>query len=234
MTILTILKHIAHPNQPLMGGFPRLDWRKKYKVDFELNGSSPTEYPQVVMPRLGAAIILPAKGGGRNIKKGPGEGCLCQYVLQHHLLGFHDNVALSAGRHRYVPDLAYIDAERGIFIDIENDEPYTIGRKIPTHCMGGKDEERNQAFSHSGWIIVRFSERQSFENPAGCIRFIYDLLRKIDPSVDMPPCLEKASPTKAEPRWDYKRAKLLAAKDYRKSYMNKKLEWRLYYTFLSH
>lgn len=131
--ILSILKYLFNPRHPLINDYPRIDPGWKYAVGFDKPDGSSTEYPQVIMPKRGTLITLPSRGRGKNTKKGPGEGYLCWYVLRHNLKGFYDNVALTVGGHRYVPDFAYIDTERGIFIDIENDEPYTIGKRIPTH-----------------------------------------------------------------------------------------------------
>lgn len=131
--ILSILKYLFNTRHPLINDYPRIDPGRKYAVGFDKPDGSSTEYPQVIMPKRGTLITLPSRGRGKNTKKGPGEGYLCWYVLRHNLKGFYDNVALTVGGHRYVPDFAYIDTERGIFIDIENDEPYTIGKRIPTH-----------------------------------------------------------------------------------------------------
>ena len=229
--LISILKYLLNTKQPLINDFPQIDRRRQYFVGFDIPSGDATVYPQVIMPKKGTLIKLPTKGRGKNTKKGPGEGYLCWQVLRHHLKGFYDNVAVSVGGHRYVPDLAYIDEEHGIFIDIENDEPYVMSSRIPTHYTG-KDDDRNRAFTEAGWIVVRFSERQDFNNAAGSLKFVYDLIKKINPTSSLPSCLQNIRPVELESRWSYDHARQLAAADYRMTYMGKKIEWWLYNRFL--
>lgn len=230
--LLSIIKYLLNTRRPLIDNMPQLDRRRQHYVGFDMPSGDATVYPQVIMPKKGTLITLPTKGRGKNTKKGPGEGYLCWQVLRHHLEGFYDNVAVSVDGHRYVPDLAYIDEEHGIFIDIENDEPYVMSSLIPTHYIG-KDEVRNRTITKAGWIVVRFSERQSFDNTINCLRYVYDMIRSVNPDIVLPNCLEHVAPVSAEPRWNYKRAKQLASDNYRLEYMNKKIEWKIYNSFFS-
>jgi len=60
----------------------------------------------------------------------------------------------------YYPDIAFIDVEKDILIDIEIDEPYSRS-KIPTHFIGDlNDIQRNKFFTANGWYVIRFSENQ--------------------------------------------------------------------------
>ena len=126
-------------------------------------------YPLLLASHLGTAIVMPNKG--KNCKKGPGEQLLALWIMRHRLKGFYDNLTLRVGGHRYEPDLVYIDEQRGIFIDIENDEPYTLGKRIPTHYLG-KDDQRNSDITAAGWIVLRFSEKQLIDTPARVVRTI--------------------------------------------------------------
>ena len=101
------------------------------------DGNAPQLYPLMLAPQQGTAIIMPQQG--KNCKKGPGEQWLALWIWGHSIKGFYDNLALTTKGHRYEPDLAYIDEQRGIYIDIENDEPYTMGKRTPTHYLGKDD-----------------------------------------------------------------------------------------------
>ena len=186
-------------------------------------------YPLLLASHPGTAIVMPNKG--KNCKKGPGEQWLALWIMRHRLKGFYDNLSLRAGGHRYEPDLAYIDEQRGIYIDIENDEPYTLGKRIPTHYMG-KDNQRNSDITAAGWIVLRFSEKQLIDTPARVIRMIMDVVRSISPDVEMPQVLQNVQPVDTDPRWDYDTARQHAKSRYRDSYMNKHFILRLGNLFL--
>ena len=181
-------------------------------------------YPLLLVSQRGTAIVMPSKG--KNCKKGPGEQWLALWIMRHRLKGFYDNLTLRVGGYRYEPDLAYIDEQRGIFIDIENDEPYTLGKRIPTHYLG-KDDQRNNDVTAAGWIVLRFSEKQLIDTPARVVRTIMDVVRSIAPDIEMPPVLQNAQPVNTDPRWDYDTARRHAKSRYRDSYMNKHFILRL-------
>lgn len=188
------------------------------------DGNAPQLYPLMLAPQQGTAIIMPQQG--KNCKKGPGEQWLALWIWSHRLKGFYDNLTLTSRGHRYEPDLAYIDEQRGIFIDIENDEPYTLGKRIPTHYLG-KDDQRNSDITAAGWIVLRFSEKQLIDTPARVVRTIMDVVRSIAPDIEMPPVLQNTQPVDTDPRWDYDTARLHAKSCYRDSYMNKHFILRL-------
>lgn len=188
------------------------------------NSSAPQLYPLLFAPQQGTAIVMPQQG--KNCKKGPGEQWLALWIWNHRLKGFYDNLTLSSKGHRYEPDLAYIDEQRGIYIDIENDEPYTMGRRIPTHYFG-KDDQRNNDVTAAGWIVLRFSEKQCIDSPARVARTIMDVVRSIAPKVEMPKVLQNVEPVDADPRWDIDTARQHAKSRHRDSYMNKQFILRL-------
>lgn len=100
------------------------------------------DYPGVLYPAVGTRVVLPMRG--RGCKRGPSEFILGAKVLQHNYRNFYDNVKIKAGGHNYEPDMVMVDADHGIFIEIEVDEPYTWSTKSPTHCKGGRDKLRNK------------------------------------------------------------------------------------------
>ena len=181
-------------------------------------------------PQQGTAIIMPQQG--KNCKKGPGEQWLALWIWSHRLKGFYDNLTLTSRGHRYEPDLAYIDEQRGIYIDIENDEPYTLGKRTPTHYLG-KDDQRNENITAAGWIVLRFSEKQCIDSPARVARTVMDVIRSIAPDVEMPQVLQNVQPVDTDPRWDIDTARQYAKSRYRNSYMNKHLVFSLGNLFFS-
>lgn len=195
-----------------------------------LDDSPADRYPMMLVPKTGTNIAMPVLG--KNCKRGPGELWLAMWIKAHGLKNFYDNQALRAGGHRYEPDLAYIDEQHGIYIDIENDEPYTLGKRIPTHYLG-KDDQRNENVTAAGWIVVRFSEKQCLDSPARVARTIMDVVHSIAPEVVMPKVLQKVQPVDADPRWDLETARQQAKSCYRDSYMNKHFILRLGNLFLN-
>ncbi|MBR1803532.1 MAG: hypothetical protein IJ775_01315 [Muribaculaceae bacterium] len=211
----------------------RLDLRRPGPriVNYDLADGDQTVYPQLLAPRFGIRITTPVRGKG--CKRGPGEEWLGFWIRRHRLKNFYDNQALRIGGHRYEPDLAYIDVERGIFIDIENDEPYTLGRRVPTH-IAGHDDQRNHHFTDAGWIVLRFSERQCITSPAGVVRAVMDVVRRIAPDVEMPQALRSVQPVSPDHRWDYPTACRHATSRYRDTYMDGHLPlYRLYRRFFT-
>ncbi len=229
-----MLKKIYHTvcqfNLSFLGHSLHLHGDGPKTVCYELvDGSDRRNYPLLLVPNQGTDIVMPHKG--KNCKKGPGEQWLALWIMRHRLKGFYDNLALRTGSHRYEPDLAYIDEQRGIFIDIENDEPYTLGKRTPTHYQG-KDDQRNCDITAAGWIVLRFSEKQLIDTPARVIRTVMDVVRSISPDVDMPQVLQNVQPVDTDSRWDYDTARQHAKSRYRDSYMNKHLVLRLGNLFL--
>lgn len=224
-----MLKRIYHAicrlDLSLLGSKLHLQGNGPKEVSYVLpDGNAPQLYPLMLTPQQGAAIVTPQQG--KNCKKGPGEQWLAMWIWSHRLKGFYDNLALTSRGHRYEPDLAYIDEKRGIFIDIENDEPYSMSKRVPTHYID-KDDERNRNITSAGWIVLRFSEKQCIDSPARVARTIMDVVRSIAPEVEMPQVLQNVQPVDTDPRWNLDTARQHAKSRYRDSYMNKHLFFRL-------
>lgn len=159
---------------------------------------------------------------GRRRKTGASELVAFSRVFKLGLEHIYEDVCIVIDGHRYEPDLAYIDKERGIYVDIEIDEPYT-GNHHPTHYVSEKgihkDAKRNEAFCRAGWHVVRFTERQMFCEPKACMKVVYDLLLSIDAISSLPACLCDVSLPKAEPALTYEIAKQYSHERYRKTYL---------------
>ncbi len=97
----------------------------------------------------------------------------------------------------YTPDVAIQVSinNRTLLIDVEIDEPCyeTDGRRIPYHTLDDcKQSQRDAFFRDSGWIVVRFSERQVAMEIEKCTNFTYYLIQAVlmpgfrDPSLSLP------------------------------------------------
>ena len=187
-------------------------------VPYTLTDGQQSHYPQLLAPSVGTPITRPSRGS--SYKRGVGDMWVAIHVEALRLPCFHDDLSLNVAGHRFEPDLAYIDAGRGIFIDIEVDEPYTMGRCVPTHTIGS-DDQRNQLFIQAGWTVLRFSERQCIATPKSVLRTVVDLVCQMDQLVEMPKALADIAPIELDPRWDFDSAKQLARQRYRDPYLEK-------------
>lgn len=110
-------------------------------VESQLTTGGTAYYPLVVPAPKGTAVTgLRRKAGrARSTKRGPGEEMLALKVVKLGLKHFHDDVIIHVDGHNYVPDLAFIDVERAIFIDIENDEsPTHTASSCPPTARAGR------------------------------------------------------------------------------------------------
>ncbi len=205
-----------HPGKPLLDKrLPPFE-NTPSAVPYTLTDGPQSHYPQLLAPQLGTPITRPSRGS--SYKRGVGDMWVAVQVEALQLNGFHDDLSLNVAGHRFEPDLAYIDAERGIFIDIEVDEPYTMGRCVPTHTIGN-DDQRNHHFTQAGWTVLRFSERQCIETPKSVLRTVADVVRQMDPTAEMPEALADVAPVEPDPRWDHDSARQLAQQRYRDPYL---------------
>lgn len=159
---------------------------------------------------------------GRRKKTGASELVAFSRIFRLGLEHINEDVCVIIDGYRYEPDLAYIDKEKGVYVDIEIDEPYS-GNHHPTHYITAngqhKDSKRNDAFSNAGWHVVRFTEQQMFCDPKACMRVVYDLLLSIGAIDTMPSCLCDASLPQEVPALKYEEAKHRSHQRYRKSYL---------------
>ena len=169
-----------------------LDYKATYTVQYSISCSLDAKFPIIRAPKKGCEIKLPMIG--RSGKRGACEEKLCNMIEELKLHGFYDNLSLVIGNNatHYEPDLAYINVKKGIFIDIEIDEPYSGWERLPIHYKtkyGTIDDLRNNYFTERGWTVLRFSEKQVHEQPKSCLKRVYQLLHEMDGSITMPQCL---------------------------------------------
>ncbi len=123
--------------------------------------------------------------------------------------------------HPYSMDMAYVEEETGLSINIEIDEPYEGKKKQPHHCLDDdKDRKRNTFFLERNWVIIRFAEEQVVKNPQGCCRYLVEVIvnftqdKSLLEKVQQFPTLE---PVKA---WTVSEARQLAVWKYRETYLH--------------
>lgn len=178
-------------------------------------------------------IIQPANGridrykfvfttGNKNKKTGASELVAFSHVFGLGLVGIREDVSVTIDGHRYEPDLAYIDEEKGIYVDIEIDEPYS-GHHHPTHFITEdgthKDQHRNETFLGAGWHVCRFTEQQMFCQTMSCIKAVYEMLLQVGAIDAIPAKLTNAPAIKEESCWSAAVSKKRSYARYRKTYL---------------
>ena len=171
-------------------------------------------YPVVKMPQEGSYLKLPRKGRAQS--KGYKEHDFHQAILAH-----IPEVEVDVNLHMtipffnkpYEPDIVLIDKELNLYIDIEIDEPYDGYYRYPTHETE-KDDTRDLFFTESGWIVIRFTERQVHQQEKECIAYIKDVLKSIYTYR-----FEETSNCTSESQWDYQQAVRWEKVQYREKYL---------------
>lgn len=186
-----------------------LDYEATYNVLYSIPNSADAKFPIIRAPQRGCEIKLPVIG--RRGKRGVCEEKLCEKIQELKLYGFYDNLSLFVGNYSkpYEPDIAYIDVQKGIFIDIEIDEPYSGWERKPIHYKtknGTIDDARNNYFTERGWTVIRFSEKQVYEHPKSCLKRVYQLLHEMDVTITMPKCLAAEADISPDDIWTKEQA----------------------------
>lgn len=181
-----------------------LDYDRIYTVMYSIQNSVGSEFPIIRAPKKGCEIKLPVLG--RRGRRGVCEQLLCEKIETSKLSCFYDDISLFVGNNTnpYEPDLAYIEAQKGIFIDVEVDEPYSGWERKPIHYKtnyGTIDDKRNDYFTERGWTVIRFSEKQVKEQPLSCLKRIYQLLHTMNTSIIIPQCLIDESDITLDEMW---------------------------------
>jgi hypothetical protein len=160
--------------------------------------------------------------GGKNKKTGASELLAFSHICGLGLDDIQEGVCVTLDGHRYEPDFAYIDKSRGIYIDIEVDEPYTSDHR-PTHYIEKvgkhKDMCRNELFCNHGWYVVRFTEQQMFCQTASCMKAVYELVCKAGGADNLPTTLTDAPELETESCWTYDDSIKKSYQNYRRTYL---------------
>jgi hypothetical protein len=172
-------------------------------------------YPVVKMPKEGSYLKLPRKG--RALGKGFKEQAFYNAIVSSIPALEIDvdlHMAIPFYNRPYEPDIVLIDRLLNLYIDIEIDEPYEGYYRFPTHEIE-KDDVRDLFFIESGWVVIRFTERQVHTQEKDCIAYIKDVLNSIYHYR-----LDESSNCISEPQWDYQTAVRWEKEHYREKYLS--------------
>lgn len=145
------------------------------------------------------------------VKKGPAEEFLANALKESYTILTDKKIRIN--RSFYYPDIVIVKG--GMYIDVEIDEPYS-NEGIPIHYQEDKgDKMRNEFFTENGWEVIRFSEKQVFNNTKECISFIGKYITSIQK------CSSTISIDEAfiDPKCTRAEALSLAKLDYRSFYL---------------
>ena len=205
-TIPILEKSIPNPAQTS-------DLRIMYKSKKnELNSC----FPIIYTPQSEALLKLPRKG--RSDTKGYKENDFIKAIQQSSLnISISDNCHLTIPRNTnvYEPDIVLFDESINLYIDVEIDEPYASVLRIPTHTIESNDDCRNIFFQESGWVVVRFTEKQVHETCEMCLETLKDIIYRVRSGVTF----ENYIPKLSEARWDEKQSQKWEKEKYREKYL---------------
>jgi hypothetical protein len=142
-------------------------------------------YPVVKMPKKNTILKLPRTG--RSNQKGYKENDFFNKIKQTLTdIEMTDNVHMVIPNFNkpYEPDIVLFDKSLNLYIDIEIDEPYDGYYRYPTHYINPEDEVkqdnvRDLFFTESGWIVIRFTEKQVHCEAYACIDYIKNVLHSL-------------------------------------------------------
>lgn len=142
-------------------------------------------YPVVKMPKSNSILKLPRNG--RSNQKGYKENDFFNQLKKHISdIEMSNNVHMLIPNFNkpYEPDIVLFDKNLNLYIDIEIDEPYDGYYRYPTHFINPEDEIkqdniRDLFFTESGWIVIRFTEKQVHCQTYECIDYVINVLNAL-------------------------------------------------------
>lgn len=142
-------------------------------------------YPVVKMPKSNTILKLPRIG--RSNQKGYKEKDFYNQLKQNITdIEMTDNVHMVIPNFNkpYEPDIVLFDKNLNLYIDIEIDEPYDGYYRYPTHFINPEDEIkqdniRDLFFIESGWVVIRFTEKQVHCQAYECIDYVRNVLNSL-------------------------------------------------------
>ena len=193
---------------------------------------SPDVYPVVHTPAPNAYLKLPREG--RSDIRGYKEADFLAAVLAEFTdISVTDDVHLKVPglTTPKEPDIVLYDEDLNLYVDVEIDEPYDGYSRLVTHIVEGKDSIRDLFFKESGWVVVRFTEKQVHLSCEQCIRTLRNIVDVMRGQADpVSPFVEE------ENRWsrvqaiqwekDLYREKYLGIQSFSKQIRSKKVECR--------
>lgn len=142
-------------------------------------------YPVVKMPKQNSNLKLPRLG--RSNQKGYKENDFYNQIKSKITdITIENNVHMVIPNYNkpYEPDIVLFDKKLNLYIDIEIDEPYDGYYRYPTHCTNPEeeikqDDIRDLFFTESGWVVIRFTEKQVHCQANECIDYIQNVLNSL-------------------------------------------------------
>lgn len=192
-------------------------------------------YPVVKMPKNNTILKLPRTG--RSNQKGYKENDFFMQLKETITdIEMTNNVHMVIPHFNkpYEPDIVLFDKNRNLYIDIEIDEPYDGYYRYPTHYINPEDEIkhdniRDLFFTESGWVVIRFTEKQVHCQAYECIEHIKNVLNSLYNRNFVNDAL-----CQKENQWDYNqciqwqkiyyREKYLGIQKFQKQYSYKEIE----------
>jgi len=213
--------------EPLIELVSNLDSNKKdlkkigFKPSILFNQNEPYSYPMVKMPKENSYIKFPRLG--RSNKLGVTENTFFEVLKKYFKSDFkiHNDYHIThkSGNNAYEPDFLLINEKenKNIFINIEIDEPYDGISRIPTHEIN-RDVYRDLFFTNRGYVVIRFTEKQIFEEAKQCCVFIANVIKTIDENYSNEELDFKTS-ISSQNQWDTLQAKKWSFEKYRENYL---------------
>jgi hypothetical protein len=117
----------------------------------------------------------------------------------------------------YTPDIAYIDPNLNLHIDIEVDEPYVARSGKPHHCTGS-DDRQNRFFLDRNWVVIRFSEEQVVRHTESCCKVVAQAIADITADPIVMARFSHAPDLPRRPQWTEAEARRMASNRARDRY----------------
>jgi hypothetical protein len=175
----------------------------------------PYSYPVVKMPDNNSFLKLPRLG--RSDNRGYKEHdffTLLRNEIRSIEVKNNFHLPIPSFSRPYEPDIVLYDESLNLYIDIEIDEPYDGYYRYPTHTIESKDNIRDLFFTQSGWIVIRFTEKQVHEQSSACLKYILKVLESINGIVET-----ESLEIITEPQWDFNQCIRWASDNYRETYL---------------
>ena len=149
----------------------------------QASSRSDAVYPYFIFPDKGTAIYPYRRSG---IPATPVEGLLAG-CLEKALANSAFEVItggcfkFAEGGYTYRASILLCDREnKGVAIDVEIDEPYTLPDFTPRHYIeDSSDSLRDSLLTARGWAVVRFAEKQVVESCGICCNFVLSLINSL-------------------------------------------------------
>lgn len=178
------------------------------------------QYPVVKMPKHNCTLKLPRLG--RSNQKGYKENDFFNEIkLQIHDIELTNNVHMVIPNFSkpYEPDIVLFDKKLNLYIDVEIDEPYDGFYRYPTHNFRAEvyfkqDNIRDLFFTESGWVVIRFTEKQVHKQPNECIDYIKNVINSIHNNE-----FNKTPKCELENQWNENQCTQWQLNNYRENYL---------------